>query len=144
VIEGDFQAQLVGPKGLATMLGFVHVHFRPARTNHGWRTPGSGEMAEGWPDLTLLHLATGRLMFVELKGDGSDGKKRGKTTAAQDMVLGWLRLTGHEVYVWWPKDIESIDNVLRSAPSPTGIGTSANGSGTSGGGPEKPVGSVIG
>lgn len=112
MIEAEFQKQLVGERGIATLLGWVYVHFRPARTAHGWRTPGSGEMLEGWPDLTLLRLRDGRLLFAELKGSGSDGKKRGKLLPAQELVLDWLRRSSAEVYVWWPDDLEEAAKIL--------------------------------
>ena len=83
--EIDFQRQLVGPKGIATMLGWVHVHFRPAMTKHGWRTAGSGELAEGWPDLVLSGPVTSRLIFAELKADGA------RLTPEQELVLEELR-----------------------------------------------------
>jgi hypothetical protein len=114
--EIDFQRQLVGPKGLATMLGWLHVHFRPAQTQHGWRTPGSGELAQGWPDLTLVRTRDHRLIFAELKRDG------GKPTAAQWAVLDVLAelvrppvagLTRIEVYVWHPSEIDTIAEILR-------------------------------
>lgn len=113
MIEADFQAQIVGPNGIATMLGYVSLHIRPARTAHGWRTPTSGEMAAGWPDLTLVRLRDGRLVFVELKGNGTDGKKRGKLTPEEERVLAWLRLIpGAEVYVWWPDDLDKAAHIL--------------------------------
>lgn len=69
--EIDFQRQLVGPAGIATILGWEHVHFRPAMTKHGWRTAGSGELAAGWLDLTLVRARDRRLIFAELKADGA-------------------------------------------------------------------------
>lgn len=113
MIEADFQKQIVGENGIATILGYVHVHFRPGRTAHGWRTPGSGEMAAGWPDLTLVRLRDGRLVFAELKGTGSDGKKRGTLTPDESRVLDWLRrIPGAEVYVWWPNDLDAAARIL--------------------------------
>ena len=113
MIEADFLRQIVGENGIATMLGYVHVHFRPARTAHGWRTPASGEMAAGWPDLTLVRLRDGRLVFVELKGNGTDGKKRGVLDPAQVTVLEWLgRIPGAEVYTWWPTDLDKAARIL--------------------------------
>jgi hypothetical protein len=105
--EIDFQRQLVGPKGLATMLGWQHVHFRPAMTKHGWRTAGTGELAQGWPDLVLIRERDHRLIFVELKADGAT------TTVAQDAVLTALARVAAEVYLWRPRDWPQIEATLR-------------------------------
>lgn len=127
-LEIDLQRQLVGKDGLATIYGWEHVHFRPALTKHGWRTPGSGTMAAGWPDLVLLRARDRRLIFAELKSDA------GKVTQDQQRVLETLRVltadhvdgSGHrvldpigvagprvEVYVWRPRDFDQIIEVLR-------------------------------
>lgn len=114
--ELDFQRMLVStkrPLGLAVMLGWEHIHFRPALTKAGYRTPGSGSMAKGWPDLVLVRGR--RLIFAELKSD------KAKTTPEQDQVLDILRgLTAHwdpgagiEVYVWRPRDLDDIARILR-------------------------------
>jgi hypothetical protein len=117
--EMDFQRQLVGPNGLATMLGWLHVHFRSAKTERGWRTPGSGELLEGWPDLVLVRGR--RLIFAELK------RELGHLTPQQSFVVEVLQsLELHlprfadpypqvEVHVWRPSDLTAgrIAEVLR-------------------------------
>lgn len=114
--ELEFQRQLFGDNGLATMLGWLHVHWRPAKTAHGWRTLGSGPLAKGWPDHVLVRERDQRLLFVELKSD------RGKLSPDQEWVLGVLRSLEQvglfdgpliEVHVWRPRDIEKIAEVLR-------------------------------
>jgi hypothetical protein len=124
--ELDFQRMLVGtkPPGLAVIYGWEHVHFRAAMTKHGFRVPGSGSMAEGWPDLVLVRPRDRRLVFAELKREGQ------KPTPAQERVLLWLlslqatdahelnRLSAIptvEVHVWRPSDLSSgrIEEVLR-------------------------------
>lgn len=127
--EIDFQRQLVGtkPPGLAVILGWEHVHFRPGMTKHGWRTAGTGSMAAGWPDLTLVRPRDRRLIFAELKADGA------VTSPDQERVLDVLRsLTRDgmadqffgrsnvpyepakvEVHVWRPRDWDSIEATLR-------------------------------
>lgn len=122
--ELDLQRAIVGtkPPGLAVIFGWEHVHFRPAMTKHGFRTPGSGSMAKGWPDLTLVRPRDRRLIFAELKSDVA------KPTPEQDTVLGILReletggepsilATGRgpqiEVYVWRPRDLDDIARILR-------------------------------
>ena len=117
--ELDFQRQLVGtkPPGLAVILGWEHVHFRPAMTKHGWRTAGTGSMAAGWPDLVLVRPRDRRLIFAELKADGA------KVTPDQERVLevlqsltfgtltlDWPRI---QVFVWNPSDWPEIERVLR-------------------------------
>jgi VRR-NUC domain len=120
--ELDFQRALVGPDGLATMLGWVHVHFRRAQTKQGWRVPGSGQLIKGWPDLILVRGRDRRLIFAELKADD------GKLTDDQRFVLGTLQqleaaqvptdaaavvLPRIEVAVWRPRDLERIAEILR-------------------------------
>ena len=114
--EIDFQRMIVSTEakhpGLAVIFGWEHVHFRPLQTKYGWRTPGSGSMAEGWPDLTLVRPKDGRLIYAELKGDG------GKVSPEQERVLELLRAAAAfnplmEVYVWWPKDLDEIAKILR-------------------------------
>ena len=117
--EIDFQRQLVGtkPPGLAVILGWEHVHFRPARTKHGWRTAGTGSMAAGWPDLVLVRPRDRRLIFAELKADGA------KPTPEQERVLEVLeslafpilaeQVAQIEVYLWRPSDWPIIEQVLR-------------------------------
>ena len=132
--ELDFQRQLVGtkPPGLAIILGWEHVHFRPAMTKHGWRTAGTGSMAAGWPDLVLVRPRDRRLIFAELKADGA------KATPDQERVLEVLRsvvttggtlaaigrsgyprvgeelqLPRVDVYIWRPADWDLIEQALR-------------------------------
>lgn len=112
--ERTFRGQIVnlptknGKPGLADQLGWEHIGFRPAQTKFGYRTPGTGTMAKGWPDLTLVHPRTRRLLFVELKGDD------GKLDPEQVRVLDVLRRLPSpvEVHTWWPDDIEEAGRVL--------------------------------
>lgn len=104
--EIDFQRQLVGPTGIATMLGWEHVHFRPAQTAHGWRTPVSGELGKGWPDLVLVRRRDRRLLFAELKTD------TGRLTPDEERVLETLASVA-ETHVWRPADIDRITETLR-------------------------------
>lgn len=88
-----------------TWLGWTTVHFRPARTHYGWRTPVQGSMGKGWPDLILVRGK--RLIAAELKSD------KGKLTSEQQDVLALLALAGVETYVWRPADWTSIERTLR-------------------------------
>ena len=112
--EYEFQQQITGkkPAGLAVILGWEHVHFRPAMTKHGWRTPGTGSLAKGWPDLSLFRERDGRIIFAELKSD------KGSLTPDEKRVLDVLRAVAvfnplMEVHVWKPKDWDEIERVLR-------------------------------
>lgn len=95
---------------LATLYGWTYAHFRPARTNKGWRTPVEGPGGAGWPDYVLWRE---RVIFVELKSE------RGRLSHEQLDVMGLgdarggLLGAGAEVYVWWPSDFRSAHEVLR-------------------------------
>jgi hypothetical protein len=78
VTEADLQRAVTD---LAELLGYEWAHFRPARTEKGWRTPVSGPLGAGWPDLVLVRERDCRLLFLELKGE------RGKLSAAQVRVV---------------------------------------------------------
>ena len=98
--EAEFQRWVME---LADVLGWSTVHFRPAMTSKGYRTPVSGPLGKGWPDLVLVRE---RVIFAELKSD------KGKLSLEQDYVLGELRNAGAEVYVWRPQDRDEIGEVL--------------------------------
>ncbi len=79
------------------------VHFRPARTEQGWRTPLTGD--PGFLDYVALRPP--RIVVFELKGE------TGKLTPAESEWLDtWRRCPGAEVYVWWPSDAEEAERVL--------------------------------
>lgn len=88
----------------ARVLGWRVAHFRPALTQHGWRTPGSYD-AKGYPDLTLVR---DRVVFAELKTE------RGALTDEQRAWGSALRLAGAEHHVWTPSDWldGSVDKVI--------------------------------
>jgi hypothetical protein len=102
--EAGFMRQVTD---LASVLGWSYVHFRPAQTQRGWRTPVQGPMGKGWPDLLLARLRDRRLMAVELKSGA------GKVTPEQRDVLALLAGCGMEWHIWHPADIEQIAEVLR-------------------------------
>ena len=90
-------------RDLARQFGWLHVHFRPAKTAHGWRTPVSGDY--GFPDVVLAR--DGRVIFAELKRDGQK---------ARPEQLAWLEQLGGgacEAYLWTPSDFEQIVELLR-------------------------------
>lgn len=74
-------------------------HFRPARTEKGWRTLLQGH--RGLPD--IIAVRDSRLLFCELKAE------RGQLSPAQwDWVMDLGRLKGPgetvEVYIWRPSN----------------------------------------
>lgn len=99
--EAELQAGVVE---MAHALGWRVAHFRPARTQQGWRTAVAYD-AQGYPDLTLVR---DRVVFVELKGS------RGQSTEAQREWHAALKAAGAEVYLWGPDDWTSgeVDRVL--------------------------------
>lgn len=99
--EREFQDQLIE---LARLFNWRVVHFRPARTIHGWRTPVQGD-GKGFPDTLLLR--EGRLIVAELKAD------KGKPTIEQEAWLDSWKAVGAESYVWRPGDLEDIVKLLR-------------------------------
>lgn len=116
---------------LAHLLGWETIAFRPALTKRGYRTPGTGSMARGWPDMTLVRARDRRLIFAELKSDVgrlSDDQKRVLEVLSAlagdywqpvqvhaDGSTNWA-LAAHlkiEVHVWKPKDFDRIQETLR-------------------------------
>lgn len=99
--EAQFQAAVTS---LATLRGWRWMHIRPGLNERGrYRTPVSGSLGPGWPDLVLVKGR--RLLFVELKAE------RGKVTGLQEEVLAVLNEVGM-VYVWRPSDWPLILEVL--------------------------------
>ena len=92
----------------ARALGWRVAHFRPAKTEKGWRTPVAADGA-GWPDLVLVRGS--RLIFAELKS------ATGKLSDAQVEWEYALERSGHAVYVWRPDDWlhGGVEEVLRAA-----------------------------
>lgn len=78
----------------AHMYGWMVAHFRPARTEKGWRTPVAAD-GKGFPDLVLVRH---RVIFAELKSE------RGRLTFEQEMWLKQLTNAGADAYLWRPTD----------------------------------------
>ncbi len=51
----------------ASALGWWWVHVRPGRTTNGWRTPVSGPLGEGLPDLFFVDPRHQRTVWIECK-----------------------------------------------------------------------------
>lgn len=96
--EADLMVAVVD---MAAVLGWQYVHFRPAQTRQGWRTPVQGPLGKGWPDLFLLSTRRGRSIFAELKDE--------KGTLSQDQleVQALLLEAGETYHVWRPADLDN-------------------------------------
>lgn len=99
--ERDFQRQVTD---LARIRGWSWLHIRAGRTADSWRTPISGPLGKGWPDLCLVRRE--RILFAELKREGA------KPTPEQVEVLGILSGAA-ETAVWTPADWAEVERVLR-------------------------------
>jgi len=104
VSEAELQEVVIDT---ARLLGWRVAHFRPARTERGWRTPVAADGA-GFPDLILAR--PGRpLLCVELKS------AKGQVSTDQGEWLRVLELAGGcDVRLWRPNDWLSgeIEGVL--------------------------------
>ncbi len=90
---------------LANVLGWLVSHFRPARTDQGWRTPVSAD-GKGFPDLVIVR---DRVIFAELKS------KTGRLTYEQGLWREMLEYAGVEYHLWRPDHWLNgeIEDVLR-------------------------------
>lgn len=86
-----------------TALGWRWIHFRPAQTARGWRTPLSG--SPGFPDIVAVKGE--RVLFIELKS------MNGKLRDEQRYWLSALGAAGAEVHCWKPEDWPLIEGLLR-------------------------------
>ncbi len=102
VSEADLLVQVTD---LAAALGWSWVHFRPAQTTHGWRTPVQGPLGVGWPDLVIVRGS--RILGVELK------RQTGHPTDRQSWVLSLLAGAGVETHVIRPSDLNRAGEILR-------------------------------
>lgn len=94
--EAEFQRAVTD---LAAILGWSWVHFRPAQTARGWRTPVEGPLGQGWPDLVLVSPLRRRFLAVELK------RELGALSPDQEQVHRILEAGGLTVRVWRPSDL---------------------------------------
>jgi hypothetical protein len=81
------------------------AHFRPAQTSRGWRTPVSGPIGAGWPDLVAVRGV--RVLFLELKAQAAT------VSPLQAAVHDVLHSAGLDVRVVRPADIDSLLEDLR-------------------------------
>lgn len=99
ITEDQWQATVVET---AQLHGWAVAHFRPARTEQGWRTPVAAD-GKGWPDLVLVR---DRVLFAELKSP------RGRLTTDQRAWIERLTAAGQETYVWRPDDWPHVQHAL--------------------------------
>lgn len=84
--------------------GWRWCHYEPAvRQSGAWATALRGDRGE--PDYRAVR--GGRLIFVEIKGDG------GRLRPDQTAWISDLLMAGVETYVWYPDDLEVAKEVLR-------------------------------
>lgn len=98
--EAQFQQQITE---LAELRGWEWFHVRPGRTADSWRTPTSGTMAKGWPDLFLIRGR--RIIFMEVKRAG------GMASPEQDRVQAVLHEAA-EAYIVQPHHWDFIESEL--------------------------------
>lgn len=100
--ESDLLAAVLD---LAAVLKWRTAHFRPARTESGWRTAVSGD-GKGFVDLVLVK---DRVLFVELKS------MTGRQSREQIEWMIDLRAAGADYRLWTPTDWTSgvIEKELR-------------------------------
>lgn len=77
----------------AHTFGWLVAHFRPARTEKGWRTPVAAD-GKGFPDLVLVR---DRILFVELKSE------KGRLSPDQALWQEWLTEGDGDHRVWRPR-----------------------------------------
>ena len=108
--ERQFQAQVID---LLHLYGYRVAHFTPAVNMRGqWRTPIAAD-GKGFPDLVAVRpdlpeqRRPGRLLFIELKTDTGRLSKEQREWGAD------LSSSGHESYVWKPKDWQAIKEIIK-------------------------------
>jgi hypothetical protein len=90
--------------------GWSWLHVHPLMTRDGeYRTPTSGTLARGWPDLLAVHPTRQRTLLIECKGP------RTAISPAQREVHDILRQAGHEVLVLRPRDLPLLLETLRAS-----------------------------
>ncbi len=111
--EAAWQASLIGPKGHATVRGWMSYHCLQSRNNV------QGYSVKGFPDLCLCKDADalsvlagefrpGRVLWVELKSE------HGTVSNAQRAWLDALDSAGQEVFLFVPSDIDEVQRILDS------------------------------
>lgn len=106
--EAEFMSWVID---CAHVHGWLVAHFRPAKTERGWRTAVSADGA-GFPDLVMVKQGEpgtlNSILFVELKSD------KGKLSKEQEKWKSLLEYVyGGTYFTWRPSDREKIEEILR-------------------------------
>ena len=105
ITEREFQQQVTE---LASRLGWHWLHVERMGNAQGqWRTPVSGPLGRGFPDLLMVRRST--FLFAELKAQGKYPSELQKT------ALKILGLATPHCYIWRPSDFPQIVEVLTNA-----------------------------
>lgn len=99
--EAQFQKAVID---LAQHTGWLVAHFRPARTEAGWRTPVAADGA-GFVDLVLVRE---RVLYRELKSES------GRVRPDQQRWHDALAAAGADIAVWRPSDWPAIATTLQA------------------------------
>lgn len=102
VSGGALQESIIA---LAQPFGWKIAHFRPCKTNHGWRTAVSAD-GKGWPDLYMVNPARAIVIYREIKGQYE------KVSPEQSQWGDWLTEAAQDWKVWRPRDWDEIVSTL--------------------------------
>ncbi len=99
--EEEFKGRITG---MCDWYRLQWCHFRPARTEKGWRTPLEGR--KGFPDLVIS--GPGGCIFRELKSE------KGKVAPEQQTWIDMLTNAGEDAKVWRPSDWPEVVDTLKA------------------------------
>ena len=105
--EATFQKDVID---LAHTLGWRVAHFRTALNKRGHYQTPVGADGKGFPDLCMAR--RGRVVFAELKSEKGVLSDEQKDWIAE-LETHVADRPSHEAYVWRPRDLEFIMQVLR-------------------------------
>lgn len=115
ISETDFSSQV---EDLLYLYGWRWTHFRPAWSAKGYRTPITGD--KGFPDYCAVRPP--RLLFIELKDKYSklspeqEDWHKDLRECEQEQEMCSAECDSRfllEVYLWRPKDIDLIMEILK-------------------------------
>ena len=104
ISETEFASQV---EDLLKIHHWKWIHFRPAWSSKGWRTPIKGD--KGFPDYVAVR--NGICLFLELKGG------KGKLSLEQEEWARELQTTANNslgvmYFLWRPADYEKVVEIL--------------------------------
>jgi hypothetical protein len=99
ITEAKFQSDV---EAMMKLFGWLHYHAPDNKPINGRLQ----NIVPGFPDLCAVRGT--RLLFAELKTE------LGTVSPAQERWAGALRTAGIEYYLWRPRDMQDIQNVLAS------------------------------